>query len=211
MLETRHLEIEELLALRDGEGSRFALEHVDRCDRCRVELERLYQVQARLRALRRFTPPRDLWPRVAAEVVRKRYRTRFAFGTAGLAAAAVLAGFLVFGGPAVEEGPVVPGRVVPDAWVAETGSGDLGPMIVRARELETILRDYVPAQQVLDAPTALALSVLEDRIELIDAALLEGRSQGVDRELLMNLWSERVNALETLVGLQLVDQRAVWR
>ena len=84
-------------------------------------------------------------------------------------------------------------------------------MIVRSRELETIMRDYIPAQQVLDAPTALAVSVLEDRIQLIDAALLEGRSHGVDRELLIELWNERVSALETLVGLQVVDQRSVWR
>lgn len=212
MSDIRHLEMEQLLALRDGEGTEFASSHVEVCSDCRRELDRLHQVRAELRALHPLAPPRDLWPRVAAQLARRRLERRLISGGAiGLAAAAALTGFLVVRSPAVDEGPVIVGTAVPDVWVAETGSEDLGPMIVRSRQLEMILRDFTSESQVLDAPTALAVSVLEDRIQLIDAALIEGRSHDVDRELLRDLWTDRVNSLETLLGLQLVDQDGVWR
>jgi hypothetical protein len=39
----RHCTIGELLDLRDGEGSAVARSHVDECDACRAELDRLHQ------------------------------------------------------------------------------------------------------------------------------------------------------------------------
>jgi hypothetical protein len=84
-------------------------------------------------------------------------------------------------------------------------------MINRSRDLESLLQTYRPEFQVYDAPTALAVSVLEDRILLLDRMLTEGRSIGADREVLRGLWGERVVALETLVGLELVPEGAVWR
>ena len=132
------------------------------------------------------------------------------FGVGGLAAAAALAGVLVLREAPLAELP----PVVAEVWVAERGSVDLGPMITRSRQLETMLQAYAPAQQVFDAPTALAVSILEDRIQLIDEALIESRAWGGDRSLVRGLWNERVNALETLVGVQgvqMVQQREVWR
>lgn len=210
MSRTGHLEMEELLAVRDGEGTRFARSHVESCERCRSELDRLHQVRAGLRAFHPYKPPRDLWPQVAKKVVRRRMRTRIVFGVGGLAAAAALAGVLLLREAPLAERP----PVVAEVWVGETGSVDLGPMITRSRQLETMLQAYAPAQQVFDAPTALAVSILEDRIQLIDEALIESRAWGGDRALVRGLWNERVNALETLVGVQgvqIVQQREVWR
>ncbi len=132
------------------------------------------------------------------------------FGVGGLAAAAALAGVLLLREAPLAERP----PVVAEVWVAETGSVDLGPMITRSRQLETMLQAYAPSQQVFDAPTALAVSILEDRIQLIDEALIESRAWGADRALVRGLWNERVDALETLVGVQgvhMVQQREVWR
>ena len=50
MSETRHGTGEELLALRDGEGSAWTREHVAGCAACTAELQRLEQVRAQLRA-----------------------------------------------------------------------------------------------------------------------------------------------------------------
>lgn len=207
MEKVRHLTIDELLALRDGEGTAFARSHAESCHACRRELERLYQIQARLRALPTFQPPRDLWPRVASGVSRKRLRRRVGYGVLGLAAAATLAALVVRHGPNARETPAGPS----DVWVAEAESPDLGPFIHRSAELESILRAYRPAYQVYNAPTALAVSFLEDRIVLLDRVLLEGRAAGADREVLVDLWGERVEAMETLVGLHAVQEERLWR
>ncbi|MGD8698337.1 MAG: hypothetical protein PVJ43_03540 [Gemmatimonadales bacterium] len=202
----RHLAMEELLALRDGEGSEFACRHVESCELCRSELERLYQVRAQLRALPRYRPPRDIWVRVADQVRRRRRRRRLGLRTAALAVAAALTGLVVLRGPANQD----EGRV--GSWLAEQTSQDLGPMIVRSQELEGLLRTYKPQYRVYDAPTALAVSALEDRIGILDRMLIESRAVGADREVLVGLWGERVEALETLVGLQLIERpEGVWR
>jgi hypothetical protein len=199
----RHLEMDELLGLRDGEGSGFARGHVESCEACRGELERLCRVRSELRAMPTFHPPRELWPRIRRQVWRRRLRRRLSYGAIGLAAAAALAGFMVLRGPAVEPA---------DAWVTEASSEDLGPMINRSRELETLLRYYSPQRRVYDAPTALATSALEDRIFVLDQILLESRALGADREVLRGLWGERVLALEQLVSLQVVqEEERVWR
>jgi hypothetical protein len=212
MGKVRHLEMAELLALRDGEGTAFARSHVERCASCRGELERLHWVRAELRALPTFSPSRELWPRVAAAVRQRRLRRRIVYGASGLAVAAVLAGLVVVRGPAAGTA-----QGSHDAWVAEAASQDLGPVISRSRQLEWLLEAYRPTYKVYDAPTALAVSVLEDRIVLLDRMLAEGRAIGADRQVLRGLWGERVEALETLVGLELVyegrvvQEGRVWR
>ena len=46
-----HCTMEELLAIRGGEGSRAALRHLDDCDECRDELELVHQRIAALKSL----------------------------------------------------------------------------------------------------------------------------------------------------------------
>jgi len=145
-------------------------------------------------------------------VRQRRLRRRIVYGASGLAAAAVLAGLVVVRGPAAGTA-----QGSHDAWVAEAASQDLGPVISRSRQLEWLLEAYRPTYKVYDAPTALAVSVLEDRIVLLDRMLAEGRAIGADRQVLRGLWGERVEALETLVGLELVyegrvvQEGRVWR
>lgn len=214
MVKMRHLEMSELLALRDGEVTAHGRDHLECCESCRRELERLYRVQAELRALPTFTPPRDLWPRIARLERRRRRRQRWwVAGSAGLAAAAALVGLVVLRGGAAREA----GEGAREAWVAEATSEDLGPVIARSRQLESLLETYRPQYQVYDAPTALAVSALEDRIWVLDRMLSEGRQAGAERVVLRRLWNERVATLETLVGIQLgeaspaVRTDAVWR
>jgi hypothetical protein len=54
-----HCTIEDLVALRDGEGSVWARRHVEVCAECQAERERLYQRVAQLKALPALRPPRD--------------------------------------------------------------------------------------------------------------------------------------------------------
>ena len=214
MVNMRHLEMHELLAQRDGEGSAYVRVHLESCENCRHELERLYKIRAELKALPGFTPPRDLWTKVVADVRRRRKRRWWGAGTTGLAAAAAaaLAGIILLRGEApIVQGPLVEGTVAPaeDAWVADATTPDLGPVINRSRELESLLQTYSIQYRVYDAPTAIAVSALEDRIVILDGMLQESRQLGVDRRMLVNLWNERTATLETLVGIQLGEARPV--
>ena len=207
MVKMRHLEMHELLAYRDGEATAHAGKHLESCEACRNELERLHRIRAELKALPGYTPPRDLWPRIAADVFRRRRRRWWTAGTAGLAAAAALAGIILLRGG----GPAVNGTVVPaeETWVAEATSGDLGPFIKRTQELQGMLQTYSLRYRVYNAPTAIAVSALEDRIIILARMLHESRQVGVDRQLLVSLWGERTATLETLVGIQLGEGRPV--
>ena len=74
-----HLTMEQLLALREPgvePGTASQREHMDPCETCRLELERLEQRSARLRALPTLRPARDQWPRVAARLNAARRQRR---------------------------------------------------------------------------------------------------------------------------------------
>ena len=90
-----HLTMEQLLALREPgvePGTAAQREHMEECDSCRLERDRLEQRAARLRALPTLRPARDQWPRVAARVNTVRRQRRIRWMTAGaMALAASLA------------------------------------------------------------------------------------------------------------------------
>ena len=84
-----HLRLEDLLALRDGEGAEDAARHVESCAECAGRLEELREMRDLLKALPDPKPGRDLWPalRKAAEARRRR---RWATGVAAAAAVVLL-------------------------------------------------------------------------------------------------------------------------
>src|SRR5881394_3134135 len=73
-----HCTMDDLLALRAGEGSAWARSHVEACATCRAELDALYQRVAQLKALPGRRRRRERW------------------GVWSVAAAAAVAGLLVF-------------------------------------------------------------------------------------------------------------------
>src|SRR3989442_7278992 len=92
-----HCTMDDLVAVRDGEGSAWARRHLEDCAACRTELEALYQRVAKLKALPARRPPRDRWDVGRAELVAARRRRRRMWSAMSLAAAAAVAGLIVFG------------------------------------------------------------------------------------------------------------------
>src|SRR5436853_7636006 len=91
-----HCTMDDLLALRAREASAWARSHAEGCAACQAELDALYQRIAQLKALPARRPARDRWPVVRDAVLAERRRRRERWGVSGLAAAAALAGLLVF-------------------------------------------------------------------------------------------------------------------
>jgi anti-sigma factor RsiW len=203
---TTHCTIDELLAL-DEPGfepaAARAKAHLQTCDACRAEYERLRQRQARLRALPALRPARDQWPLVAARLRAERRRTlvrRAAMGISALAALLLLA-------VALRTRPAASRDA--DAVAAEAQIADL---MQRSQALEAAIGATRPDRRVVDGRTASVTTDLERRIADLDRMLevqeldaSPGRG-GLQR---VQLWRERVGLLNALVDVHVTNARNV--
>src|SRR5436305_11797323 len=180
-----HCTMDDLLALAAREGSAWARQHVAGCPACRAELEALYQRVAQLKALPVRRSARDRWPAVRNAVVSERRRRRERWGVSGLAAAAVLAGLLVFR----------------PFWTKPVEAADLARMKEQSATLEAELERYDPDARGTSGRGAALAAALEDRIAVIDGELAQvGTSEApVRRAELVKLWQERVDAMQQLM------------
>ena len=182
-----HCTMDELLAIRDGQGSQGALRHLDECDECCHELELLHQRVAALRALPGLRPPRDRWSVVRDEVLAQRARTRRRFGGWLTEAAAASVALAIGLG-----GLVTPAAQEPDP---------LAELVSEAQMLERALRTMRPETRVLTGRMAGAVAALEDRLEFLDVRFEQARMQRLSREKLIVLWQERVGLMDALVNV----------
>jgi hypothetical protein len=185
MSDDRHGTIEELLALRDGEGSAWAREHVPACAACAAELRRLEQVRAELRALPAFAPPRDRW-RTVEGTLRQERRTRRVSLSAGLVAAAavVVLSFLALRHPAPR----------PD-------DAALQQAMAESATMEQLFRSLRPDARALSAPAASAVVELENQLARVDAALNDTTAWRSDPQRVADLWRQRAGLLSALVDV----------
>jgi len=185
--EVRHGTTEELLAVRDGEGTAWAKAHAAACDACGAELYRLEQVRSRLRALPVFNPPRDRWQVIAERAWRERRQRRFSGGV-GLAAAAALAGLLL----------VAVQGTRPDALEAQT---ILRTAMARSQAMEQVLKGVDPDARALTGVTAGVVVDLQRRLEALDSELGDPSERGNDSHRQAQLWNERAGLLSALVDV----------
>lgn len=182
-----HCTMDELLAIRDGQGSQGALRHLDECDECCNELELLHQRVAALKALPSLRPPRDRWSVVCDEVLAQRARARRRFGGWLTAAAAASVALAIGLG-----GLVTPAAQEPDP---------LAELVSEAQMLEQALRTMRPETRVLTGLIAGAVAALEDRLELLDVRFEQARVRRLSREKVIVLWQERVGLMDALVNV----------
>jgi hypothetical protein len=187
-----HCTIEDLVALRDGEGSVWARRHVVECPTCQTEMDALYQRVAALRALPPLVPPRDRWT-VVRDGLRAERRGR-RWRLVGLAAAAALAGILVarpFG-------------------ARGTAHAELALAKERSASIESRLEGMQDEGRVVSGREAALAAALEDRIAVIDGRL--GRLDDIEAVApeaeLLNLWRQRVDLMEQLYTVRVT--RAVY-
>ena len=182
-----HCTMDDLLALRAGEGSAWARQHAAGCAVCRAELEALYQRVAQLKALPVRRPARDRWPAVRDAVLAERRLRRGRWGLSGLAAAAALAGLLVFR----------------PFWSKPIDAAELARVKLQSATLEQQLQRYDPDARVTSGRSAALAAVLEDSIAVIDGELAQLgpiRAQARPADL-VTLWQQRVDLMEQLVSV----------
>lgn len=183
-----HCTMDDLVALRAGEGSVWARQHGDACATCRAELEGLYQRVAQLKALPARHPARDRWPAVRDAVLAARRRRRERWGVWSIAAAAAVAGLIVFR-------PFGTGNVA---------YAELARVKQQSATLEQELERYDVDGRVTSGRAAALAAALEDRIALIDGELtrLDPADSAVGPAELVQLWQQRVDLMQQLVSVR---------
>ena len=183
-----HCTMDDLLALRAGEASAWARQHADACASCRAELEALYQRVAQLKALPVHRSPRDRWPAVRDVVLAERRHRRERWGVWSVAAAAAVAGLIVFR----------------PFWTGPVAGAELARIKQQSATLEQQLQRYEPDGRVTSGREAAVASALEDRIAVIDGELTRmGRPDpGIDPAELVKLWQQRVDLMQQLVSVR---------
>jgi hypothetical protein len=185
-----HCTIEDLLALRDGEGSEWARRHVEECAACQAEREALYQRVARLKALPVCRPARDRWPVIRAQVERARSgRRRRRWVGVGLATAAAVLGVMVIG---------------------PTGHNAQAEALAQAKQqsaqLESTLHAYEPDGRVMSGREAQLTAQLEDQIARLDGQLTQVDPKSAQ---LLDLWRQRVDLMQQLVQVRVTRAKYV--
>jgi len=182
-----HCTMDDLLALRAGEASAWARSHAEACVTCRAELDALYQRVAQLKALPARRPARDRWPVVRDAVMVGRRRRRERWGVWSVAAAATVAGLLVFR----------------PFGTRQANAADLASIKRESATLEQQLRAVDPDARVMSGRTAALAAALEDRIAVIDGELARVGAPDAARRAdeLVKLWQQRVDLMQDLVGV----------
>jgi hypothetical protein len=188
--------MEDLLALRAGEGSVWARRHSATCAVCQAELDALYQRVAQLKALPSLRPARDGWQAVRASLrVQRTQRRRVMAGWGSLAAAAVIALVLV---------------ARPDAAVnAEAQLAQLDTIKQRSMSLEGRLDREQLSNRVMSGWEAAMAAELEDRIALIDGQLEVGVPTQSAQVQVVDLWRQRVDLMERLYSVRRATYRGM--
>ncbi|HEV8266046.1 MAG TPA: hypothetical protein VGQ06_13935 [Gemmatimonadales bacterium] len=191
-----HCTMDDLVALRAGEASVWARQHVETCAACRAELDALYQRVAQLKALPALRPARDRWPVVREAARGQRMRRHRTWGAWSIAAAAALAGVLLL-----------------------RPSTNVRAELVQAKQqsatLEDQLQRYDVEGRVLSGRAAALVAELEDRIAVIDGDLTRrgatatGGGTGTQDAELVKLWQQRVGLMQELVNVRATRARYV--
>jgi hypothetical protein len=198
-----HLNMEQLLQLTGhatDPGTGDARVHLEACDACRAELDRLHQRVARLKALPALRPARDAWPVVRNDIAVRRHRrqTRW-MGIAGLAmAASVILAVILTDVSNVDD-------------LAASTSYAIDSAKAQSRQLEDAILQLDPENRVIDGRTARVAADLEDQIARLDRQLQGMQSiENVAREHeVLQLWRQRVGLLDALVDIHVTRASTV--
>jgi hypothetical protein len=213
-----HATVKDLISVRDGEpvGAGIA-EHVGGCEECSAALAELSEVRRELRRLPDYEPPSRSWAAIEQQLRspalarRRSWDWRATGWRAQAAAAAVGLGALLF---VLLIGPIMHGSS-PDTHSSESHQSNktaqafepVGALVARSQELEAVLNG-LPRPRVERAATSAAIDELQARIEVLDLQLSNADESGLSGPQAQQLWSQRVQLLNSLVSVRYAEQAA---
>ena len=199
----RHVTLEELLRLEDGESIPDLEEHLASCPECAAERRSLASRRAQLRALPVRRSGVDGWQAVRRAVVRSRRQRQ-----AGMFAMALAASLLVFVAmPSLHRPRVVQPTTAqpvssappPAAQGIAAAPSELDLLKQKSRALEVKLQQ-LPEPQSVGVVTASTVVQLEDQLAGMDQILAHLPAGKATPEEVSALWKMRIELLEALIA-----------
>ncbi len=198
-----HARLETLISLRDRQPVEAATAaHVAACAQCAAELRRLTALRAKMASLPAFSPP-ELWPAIAARrAAAPATPPRWRWGNiaaAGSLAALVLALAASF----PQYRTATPATSVMPRTAA--GAVPLANLVERSQRLEATLRQLPQRPAVAVVANSAAIDALQSRIQRLDVEIAGNAQEASDHARLQELWSQRVNLLNSLFGVRYAE------
>lgn len=200
-----HARLDQLLSLADDPAPDPGVaNHVAACAACRERLAALEVTRRALRSLGSLQPATDVWAGVQHRIVLRARRRRLAATAAAVAAAASVASLGILLGWRLLDGA---DRAQPaaDRALHAVDSGELPLLRDRSRSLELALAALPERPAVGRAATALAIDDLQAQVQWIDHRLTAAAADPAPPADATRLWRERVELLNSLVQLRLVE------
>jgi hypothetical protein len=205
-----HPRIDQLLSQRDGEPVESHVQsHLRECSACQAEAARFTARRAQLQALPQLDAPELAWERIRANVRQparpRRQRVRIAVASALALAVAVVVGAVVrepAQSPQMSATPPPTEDAVSNAVVQSVRVAEL---VARSRELENALRVLPQRPRIERVATAGTIDTLQQRIQWLDFQLSYAPEQSLNEEQAEQLWTERVNLMDSLVKVRYAE------
>jgi hypothetical protein len=206
-----HASIDHLLSLRDGQPVDAATAaHVEQCQRCTSELNKLRETRARLQSLPQLDAPssfREIQRAMSRPVTAAR-RVLSARLVAGLAFVTLTTIFFVAlrdeATPPMAERPAAPAEdpaqpqdLVENARVPE--------LVAQSQHLEDLLQRLPERPRIERVSTAAMIDTIEGRIQWLDFQLSDASGSGLNEEQTRRLWRERVELMDSLVKVRYAE------
>ncbi len=207
-----HASIEQLLSIRDTAAVDAEVKlHVESCEVCESELERLETVRRELQALGQIEPPLNSWIEIedrlreAADSRRTRTTSMPFYLAAGGFAAAIVVAFLMSIASKDHDivTPVAEETNQTEHW------DELKTLARRSQQLEQVLVALGDQPYVVRAGTADTIATLEDRIALVDYQLSYANAGLLPATQPETLWQERVDLMNSLVQVRYAEVQRV--
>lgn len=185
-----HPTLEELLAVRDGEGLTEIAAHVESCETCQHTVDEARCLRQRLRELPSEEPPAGGWESLRSRMQARRQSLLLA--RCGWAAAAAM---VLFTTTVAIRGGI-------EAWEEAKLARQLESLVAESQRLEGELHSVEADGRVMSGRTAYAIADLQGRIEELDARLGTARRERKPTQEVVELWQQRVSLLDDLASVQ---------
>jgi anti-sigma factor RsiW len=206
-----HASIDHLLSLRDGQPVDAATAaHVEQCQRCAAELNKLRETRARLQSLPQLDAPSSFqeiqramtWPVTAP---RRIVSARLVAGLAFLTLTTIF--FVALRDETTP--PLAERRTAPAEDQAQpqdpVENARVPELVAQSQHLEGLLQRLPERPRIERVSTAAMIDTIEDRIQWLDFQLSDASDSGLNEEQTRRLWRERVELMDSLVKVRYAE------